>query len=184
MPPYAVATQAVTTVDASGDRRLDGLLEGVKWAGPITYTNPDRSSDYPAAHPEALTDFRPLNDRQLAAVHAALSDAPLGQPPGSGRSRSPGSPRCPSPSPEPARAKARSGWRTPRTRRRPIPIRRRTATREATSSSAGPARPRSPATTIITPSSTSSAMRSASSTATRATASARCRRQPTRWNTR
>ena len=82
MPPYAAATQAVTTVDASGDRRLDGLLEGVKWAGPITYSNPDRSSDYPAAHPEALTDFRPLNDRQLAAVHTALSDAPLGQAPG------------------------------------------------------------------------------------------------------
>ena len=35
-----------------------------------------------------------------------------------------------------------------------------------------------------TSSSTSSAMRSASSTATRAAASARCRRHPTRWNTR
>ena len=82
MPPSAAATQAVTTVDASGDRRIDGLLQGVKWAGPITYSNPDRRSDYPASHPEALTDFRPLDDRQLAAVHAALSDAALGQPPG------------------------------------------------------------------------------------------------------
>ena len=95
MPPSAAATQAVTTVDASGDRRIDGLLQGVRWAGPVTYCDPDRRSDYPASHPEALTDFRPLDDRQLAAVHAALSDAALGQPPGLRRSRSPGSPTLP-----------------------------------------------------------------------------------------
>jgi serralysin len=69
-------------IEASGDQRIDGILGTMAWVGSIAYSDPDRPSDFPAGHPERLSDFRALDARQMAAVHAALGGGPAGRTPG------------------------------------------------------------------------------------------------------
>jgi serralysin len=73
------------TVGPTFEQRIDGLLVGVKWAGSfITYSDPDRVSDYEADHPEFLSDFERISADQLAAVHATLDGLVRTQPAGVG----------------------------------------------------------------------------------------------------
>ena len=58
----------VAAVPASGNPAIDGLLSGVRWTGPVSYSDPDSFRDYDQA-----SDFAgQLSPVQLAAVHAAL----------------------------------------------------------------------------------------------------------------
>ncbi len=61
MPLAGPGGVTVLDASASGDQRIDALLYGVKWSGPVTFGDPARRSDYEATHPEALSDFRQLN---------------------------------------------------------------------------------------------------------------------------
>lgn len=71
-------TDRVIGVRPTYDDRIDGLLAGVKWLGPeITYSDPDRRSDYGPLFPEPITDFRQVDADQLATIHAILSGAGL-----------------------------------------------------------------------------------------------------------
>ena len=56
----------IAGVAASGDQRTDGLLIGVRWAGAITYSDPDSAADYQANHPENFTNFQQISAAQLA----------------------------------------------------------------------------------------------------------------------
>lgn len=60
-------------VTATGDQRVDGILGGTRWAGPITWSAPAGAADYEPGHPESFADFARLDARQLAAVSAALT---------------------------------------------------------------------------------------------------------------
>ena len=58
--PQAPALAAgSTTVTRSGNQNIDGVLAGVKWDGPITFSFPDAASDYP--NPYTGGDFEPTN---------------------------------------------------------------------------------------------------------------------------
>ena len=67
-------------VGASGDQRINGLLSGIRWAGSITYSDPNSAADYQAGHPEAFTNFQQINAAQLLAAHAALDNSIFTQP--------------------------------------------------------------------------------------------------------
>lgn len=72
----------VAGVASSGDQRIDGLIEGDKWNGAITYGDPAKASEYGASFPEKLTNFSQLSTAQLRVAQAALDTAALGQPKG------------------------------------------------------------------------------------------------------
>ena len=59
----------------SFDARIDAVLSGLKWQAPsITYSDPDRTRDYPPYYSEPLSDFEQVNAGQLAAVRAILEN--------------------------------------------------------------------------------------------------------------
>ena len=59
----------------SFDARIDAVLSGFKWQAPsITYSDPDRTRDYPSYYSEPLSDFEQINAGQLAAVRAILEN--------------------------------------------------------------------------------------------------------------
>ena len=62
------------------DQRIDGLLAGIKWAGSISYSDPDSRLDYQAGHPELFTNFHQISADQLRVVHAALDTTIYTQP--------------------------------------------------------------------------------------------------------
>ena len=62
---------ATTTVTPTGDRYIDGVLSGTKWAvSSFTYSFPMSGSFYGAGYGsgEPLTNFSPLNALQMAAT--------------------------------------------------------------------------------------------------------------------
>jgi Ca2+-binding RTX toxin-like protein len=67
----------VTSVSATGNRDIDGLLSGLKWSGTLTYSFPDSSSDYAAGYgygePRA-TGFAQVSSMQQQAVHSIMAE--------------------------------------------------------------------------------------------------------------
>ena len=59
----------------TNDSRIDGLMSGVRWSGPVSFSDPDSKSDYPASYPEALHGFARLSPAQLAVARGALDTA-------------------------------------------------------------------------------------------------------------
>ena len=175
MPPYAVATQAVTTVDASGDRRTRRPARRRQVGGPDHLLQPRSQLRLSGCTPRGAYGLsapqrpparrRARRAQRRAARPAARAPVVLGRRVHRAR---------PSPSPATAPATAPSGWRTPRPvdglhlyAVEPRRGRRRLLRPGRRAPVAG--------NYDCSRSSTRSAMRSASSTATRPTASARCR---------
>jgi serralysin len=83
-----------TSVAASGDARIDGVLSGVKWSdGFVTYSAPDAAEDYPPGYSSdqdrdgrsaQYEGFSPLSAAQRLTVRFALDQAVSTQPPGAG----------------------------------------------------------------------------------------------------
>jgi serralysin len=81
-----------TTVAASGNQQIDGLLTGVKWnMSTITYTDPDSSADYQSGYFVDVNGntvsaqnegFSQISAAQLLAVHFALNQDIFTQPSG------------------------------------------------------------------------------------------------------
>ncbi|MGB2202333.1 MAG: M10 family metallopeptidase C-terminal domain-containing protein, partial [Pseudooceanicola atlanticus] len=78
-----------TTVTASGDAKIDGILHSRKWDGSITYAFPDAASDYePTYNVDANNNgtsaqfegFSQLSANQQLAVHFALNEFTHTQP--------------------------------------------------------------------------------------------------------
>ena len=64
-----------TSVGASGNQGIDGLLYGIRWAdGSITYSDPDSRSDYQADYPLALTNLQQVSASQMTAVGIVRSN--------------------------------------------------------------------------------------------------------------
>src|SRR5215208_3873532 len=70
-----------TTATATGVSTTDALLDGATWNGTITYSFPDRPSDYEAGYAEALNGFAPVSFSQMQAARYILE----GTSPFSGR---------------------------------------------------------------------------------------------------
>lgn len=63
-------------VNATGNAEIDGLLAGVKWSGPITYSFPDSPSDYPAGYGSnepGQAGFSQAPAAMQAAINYAIS---------------------------------------------------------------------------------------------------------------
>jgi serralysin len=71
--PLARVVQRSASVSPSGDQRIDALLCGTKWAGPVSFGAPAARSDYEPDYPEPLNGFRTLNAEQLATATATLT---------------------------------------------------------------------------------------------------------------
>ncbi len=67
------ANSNAVSVARSGDQRVDGILIGDKWQGPISFGDPGSAAAYGAAYPEQLSDFQRINARQLAEARAVLT---------------------------------------------------------------------------------------------------------------
>jgi serralysin len=86
----AAAPANTTDVAWSGDPRIDALLIGSRWSGPsLSYSDPDRGSDYGMGYPAdddldgipaSRDGFAPLSPAQRRAMHAALDADPHTQP--------------------------------------------------------------------------------------------------------
>ncbi|MFO1141057.1 MAG: M10 family metallopeptidase [Amaricoccus sp.] len=63
----------VSSVRASGDQRIDGILSESKWRGAITFGDPANRAAY-GTYPDQLTDFKHISAQQLAVVRAALTE--------------------------------------------------------------------------------------------------------------
>ena len=82
MASTKAAAREAQAAAPSGDPRIDALLVGSRWsAATISYSDPDRGSDYGGSYPAdddgdgvpaSRDGFAPLGPAQLAAVHAAL----------------------------------------------------------------------------------------------------------------
>ena len=60
-------------VSKTGQKSVDGLLSGLRWAGgSVTWSLPDSSLDYAPSHDEKLSDFAPLTKLQSKAAFFAL----------------------------------------------------------------------------------------------------------------
>ena len=72
-----------TTVKATGNKAIDGLLSGLGWDGPLVFGFPTNAGDYGAAYGsgEPMRGFAALSVTARDAVRAAL----LGTPNGSGK---------------------------------------------------------------------------------------------------
>lgn len=82
-PQHNGSGATATSVAASGNQGIDGLLSAVRWNNTlITYSDPDSRSDYQASHPEAFTNFSQVTAQQMIAVHFALNSAIYTQPSG------------------------------------------------------------------------------------------------------
>jgi serralysin len=65
--------QSVTSVTATGNDDIDGLLFGVKWAGAITYSFPDAAADYPSyGSAEPTNGFAQISSAQQTVVHRVM----------------------------------------------------------------------------------------------------------------
>ena len=65
----------VTSVGATGNQDIDGLLSGLKWSGTLTYSFPDSSSDYGAGYgygEPLAAGFSQVSAMQQQAVHAIM----------------------------------------------------------------------------------------------------------------
>ncbi len=81
---------AAEAVAATGDARIDGILSGAKWSGPITYADTDSSADYQAGYDsddnsnaisapnERLLQF---TAQQMRAFHSVLTTTLYSQEP-------------------------------------------------------------------------------------------------------
>lgn len=86
-PVHNGTATSSTSVAASGDQRIDGILSGVRWnATFINYSDPDSTADYGGSYgaPSALNGFSQFNAQQMIAVHFALNQAVYTQPFGAG----------------------------------------------------------------------------------------------------
>lgn len=80
------------SVPLTGDARLDGLIGGMKWNGPITYSDPDAAADYGAGYVSdgdgngvsaQLQGFSQMTAQQMVAAHFILGSTVITQPAGS-----------------------------------------------------------------------------------------------------
>lgn len=67
-----------TSVTSTGNKYVDGLLYGAKWAGAITFAFPDSPTDYEAGYGagEPLSAFAQVSVADMQAVRAILTGAP------------------------------------------------------------------------------------------------------------
>ena len=66
----------VTSVGATGNQDIDGLLSGFKWSGTLFYSFPDSSADYGAGYgygEPLAAGFSQLSAMQQQAVHAIMA---------------------------------------------------------------------------------------------------------------
>jgi len=70
--PFRLSLATGTTATATGVGTTDALLYGETWSGPITYSFPDRPSDYEAGYEEALNGFAPVSFSQMQAARYIL----------------------------------------------------------------------------------------------------------------
>ena len=82
LPAQNGTLSTITAVAASGDALIDGLLRGNKWAGSITYSDPDAATDYQAGYSSDQNfdgisaqnqGFSQFNAMQMKALHSALN---------------------------------------------------------------------------------------------------------------
>ena len=92
VPQQSGSSSTTVSVTASGDPRIDGLLSGLRWSGPISYSDPDSPSDYQSGYSydsdgdgiSLLNEgFSRLTANQRMAAHFALNGEVLTQPAGS-----------------------------------------------------------------------------------------------------
>ena len=69
----AGAAAGIASVDATGDQRIDALVQGARWTGGVRYGDPADAFAYGTAYPEPLADFAPIGASQLATAEAALA---------------------------------------------------------------------------------------------------------------
>ena len=71
-----------TSVAATGNALIDGMLAGVKWSGAVTYADTDSPTDYPVGYSSdgdgngisaQNEGFSQFNSQQMKALHSALS---------------------------------------------------------------------------------------------------------------
>lgn len=84
-PLYNGTGDAVVSVGATGDQKIDALLIGTRWSdGYITYSNPDSAADYQAGYSSDQDGdgisaqnegFSAFSAQQMVALHAALNSA-------------------------------------------------------------------------------------------------------------
>lgn len=84
-PLFNGTGDAVASVGATGDQRIDALLIGVRWSdGFITYSNPDSAADYQAGYSSDQDGdgisaqnegFSTFSAQQMISLHAALNAA-------------------------------------------------------------------------------------------------------------
>jgi len=91
-PEHNGSGSTTTSVAASGDPQIDGLLYGWRWSGPISYSDPDSPLDYQSGYfHDADGDsisvqnegFSGFTGAQRVAAHFALSNVAITQPIGS-----------------------------------------------------------------------------------------------------
>ena len=89
-PPQENGSASLTAnVLATGDARIDGMLGGTKWTGPITYSDTDSPSDYQAGYFSDTGNgvsaqnegFSQFNAQQMQALHSALTTTLYNQNP-------------------------------------------------------------------------------------------------------
>jgi serralysin len=69
----AAAAAGIASADATGDPRIDGLVQGPHWTGTVRYGDPADAYLYGPAYPEPLSGFERIGASQLATAEAALS---------------------------------------------------------------------------------------------------------------
>lgn len=66
----------VTTIGATGNRDIDGLLSGLRWSGVLTYSFTDAASDYGAGYgygEATASGFAQISAAQQSVFHGAMS---------------------------------------------------------------------------------------------------------------
>ncbi|HZS65112.1 MAG TPA: matrixin family metalloprotease, partial [Xanthobacteraceae bacterium] len=63
------------SVNATGNADIDGVLAGVRWSGPVTYSFPDSPTDYASGYGygEPHSNFSQIAAGTLAAVDAVMA---------------------------------------------------------------------------------------------------------------
>jgi serralysin len=92
-PQHNGNLSATSAVAATGDARINGLLVGYKWSGPITYADTDAPGDYQAGYISDANEnsisaqnegFSRFTAQQIKALHAALTTTIYTQDPAAG----------------------------------------------------------------------------------------------------
>ncbi|MGF6229048.1 hypothetical protein QFZ27_003003 [Inquilinus ginsengisoli] len=69
IPSAGAGSGRVVWAGSTGNRNIDGLLDGYKWSGDsITVAYPGTASAYGSGYSEALHGFRPLTGPMIAAA--------------------------------------------------------------------------------------------------------------------